>query len=156
VSGAAPMTTTGMSATASGAGVPPTVPVPEAVPAPLLSLALAPRLLFPVARAGYGAALLCAPGLALGLCAGQASSARARAVVRIVGARHLAQAALTMWRPRRTVLTVGAGIDGCHAASMLALAVASPGLRRAGLADAVAAGAFTAAGAAIASARPPR
>jgi hypothetical protein len=38
---------------------------------------------------------------------------------------------------------------------MLALAVTSPGLRRAGLADAVAASAFTATGAAFASARPP-
>ncbi len=144
-----------MSAAASGAGLPPTAPAPEAVPAPLLSRDLIPRLLFPAARACYGAALLSAPGLALGLVTGQAPSARARAVVRILGARHLAQAVLTMWRPRRTVLAAGAGIDGCHAASMLALAVASPALRRAGLADAVAAGAFTATGAAFASARPP-
>jgi hypothetical protein len=144
-----------MSAAASGTGLPPTAPVPEAVPAPLLSRDLIPRLLFPAARACYGAALLSAPGLALGLATGQAPSARARAVVRILGARHLAQAVLTTWRPRRTVLAAGAGIDGCHAASMLALAVASPGLRRAGLADAMAASAFTATGAAFASARPP-
>jgi hypothetical protein len=145
-----------MRAAASGAGLPPTAPVPEAVPAPLLSPALAPRLLFPAARAGYGAALLCAPGLALGLCTGQASSSRARAVVRFLGARHLAQAVLTLWRPRRDVIAAGAGIDGCHAASMLALAAADPRLRRAGLADALAATAFTTAGAVIASARPPR
>jgi hypothetical protein len=148
------VTETGISAAASGTGVPPTVPVPEAVPAPLLGTRRIPRLLFPVARACYGAALLSAPGLALGLVTGQAPSNRARAVVRILGARHLAQAALTMWRPRRTVLAAGAGIDGCHAASMLALAVARPGLRRAGLADAVAAGAFTATGAAFASTPP--
>jgi hypothetical protein len=150
------MTTTAMRAAASGTGLPPTAPVPEAVPAPLLNPALAPRLLFPAARAGYGAVLLCAPGLALGLCTGEASSSRARAVVRFLGARHLAQAVLTLWRPRRPVLAAGAGIDGCHAASMLALAVADPQLRRAGLADALAATAFTAAGAAIAGARPPR
>lgn len=156
MSGAAPMPSADMKAAASGPGLPPTAPVPEAVPDPLLSRALAPRLLFPAARAGYGAALLCAPGLALGLCTGQASSPRARAVVRFLGARHLAQAVLTLWRPRRKVLAAGAGIDGCHAASMLALAAADPHLRRAGLADAVAATAFTAAGAAIASARPPR
>jgi hypothetical protein len=149
------VTTTDMRAAASDTGLPPTAPVPEAVPAPLLTPALAPRLLFPAARACYGAVLLSAPGLALGLVTGQASSTRARAVVRILGARHLAQAALTMWRPRRTVLAAGAGIDGCHAASMLALGVTSPALRRAGLADAVAAGALTAAGAAFASARPP-
>jgi hypothetical protein len=145
-----------MNAAASDAGLPPTAPVPETVPAPLLTPALAARLLFPAARAGYGAALLCAPGLALGLCTGQASSARARTVLRILGARHLAQAVLTLWRPRRTVLAAGAGIDGCHAASMLALAAADPGLRRAGIADAATATAFAAAGAAIASAPPPR
>jgi hypothetical protein len=150
------VTDTGINAAASGTGLPPTVPVPEAVPATLLRSSLIPRLLFPAARACYGAALLSAPGLALGLVTGQAPSTRARAVVRILGARHLAQAVLTMWRPRRTVLAAGAGIDGCHAASMLALAVASPGLRRAGLTDAVAAGAFTATGAAFARARPPR
>lgn len=150
------MTGTGNRAAASGVGLPPTAPVPEAVPAPLLSRNLTPRLLFPAVRACYGTALLSAPGLALGLCTGEASSPRARAVVRVLGARHLAQAVLTLWQPRRRVLAAGAVIDGCHAASMLALAAADPSLRRAGLADAAAATAFTAAGAAIASARPPR
>ena len=146
--------------------LPPTTPVPEAVPAPLLSPALVSRVLFPAARACYGAALLCAPGLALGLCTGRESSQRARAVVRILGARHLAQAVLTLWRPSPAVLLSGAGIDACHAASMLALAVAEPQLRTAGIADCAAATAFTATGAlagagagavsaAVASARPP-
>jgi hypothetical protein len=140
--------------------------VPEAVPAPLLSPALVPRVLFPAARACYGAALLCAPGLVLGLATGQAPSPRARAVARILGARHLAQAVLTFWRPRPAVFLTGAGIDACHAASMLALAVADPRMRRAGIADAATAAAFTATGAltgagagaasmAVASARPP-
>ena len=150
------MTNAGIRAAASGTGLPPTAPVPEAVPAPLLSRNLIPRLLFPAARASYGTLLLSAPGLALGLCTGEASSQRARAVVRILGARHLAQALPTLWQPRQKVLAAGAGIDGFHAASMLALAAADPDLRRAGLADAVAATAFTAAGAVIASARPPR
>jgi len=147
-------------------GLPPTTPVPEAVPAPLLSPALVARLLFPAARACYGAALLCAPGLALGLSTGQAPSQRARTVVRILGARHLAQALLTLWRPRPAVLLAGAGIDACHAASMLALAVADPPMRRASIADGAAAAAFTATGAltgagagaasaTVASARPP-
>ena len=147
-------------------GAPPDVPVPEAVPARLLSPALIPRLLFPAVRACYGAALLCAPGPALGLATGQAQSPRARLVVRILGARHLAQAVLTLWRPRRAVYLAGAGIDACHAASMLALAAAEPRVRGAGIADALAATAFTATGAltgagtgaasaAVASARPP-
>jgi len=150
--------------------LPPTTPVPEAVPAPLLSLALVPQVLFPAARACYGAALLCAPGLALGLATGQAPSQRARAVARILGARHLAQAVLTLWRPRPAVFLAGAGIDACHAVSMVTLAVWDPRMRRAGLADALTATAFTATGAltssltdvgagvaslAVSSARPP-
>lgn len=125
-----------------------------------------PRVLFPAARACYGAALLCAPGLALGLFTGQAPSHRARTIARILGARHLAQAVLTLWRPRPAVLLAGAGVDACHTASMLALAVADPHMRRAGIADATAAAAFTATGAltgagagaataAVTSARPP-
>jgi len=135
---------------------PPTTPVPEAVPAPVL---------FPAARACYGVMLLCAPGVALSLSTGCAPSQRARVVARILGARHLAQAVLTLWRPRPAVLLAGAGVDACHAASMLALALADPRMRRAGIADAAIAVAFTATGAltgagaaataAVASARPP-
>ena len=116
-------------------------------PRPLLNPALIPRVLFPAVRACYGAALLCAPGPALGLATGQAPSRRARSVIRILGARHLAQAVLTLWRPRRAVYLAGAGIDACHAASMLALAAADPRMRGAGIADALAATAFTATGA---------
>jgi len=136
-------------------GLPPTAPVPEAVPAPLLSPALVPRVLFPAARACYGALLLCAPGLALGMCTGEASGRRTRVVTRILGARHLAQAALTLWRPRPAVLAAGAGVDGCHAVSMLALAAASPDTRRAGLTDAVTELAFAATGAVMATAAGP-
>jgi hypothetical protein len=128
--------------------------VPEAVPAPLLSPALpllSPallrRLLLPAVRACYGAALLCVPGLALGLATGQPPGQRERTVARVLGARHLAQAVLTAYRPRPGVFLAGAGVDACHAASMLALAAADARLRRAGLADAFAATAFTAAGA---------
>jgi hypothetical protein len=142
-------------------GPPPDTPVPEAAPAPLLNPALLPRLLFPAVRACYGTVLLCVPGAALGLSTGQPPSPRARAVARILGARHLAQAVLTLWRPSQAVFLAGAGVDACHAASMLALAAADPGLRHAGIADACAATAFTAtgammgAGAAVSSARPP-
>ena len=73
-------------------------------------------------------------------------------MVRILGARHLAQAVLTLWRPRRAVYLAGAGIDACHAASILALAAADPRMRRAGLTDAVAATALTATGAVMAAA----
>ena len=102
----------------------------------------------------------------IGRATGHATSQRACTVARILGARHLAQAVLTLWRPRPAMLLAGAGIDACHAASMLALAMAGPRVRRAGIADAVTAAAFTATGAltganagaasaAVASARPP-
>jgi hypothetical protein len=130
-------------------GAPPDVPVPEAVPAPLLSPALVPGVLFPALRACYGVALLCAPGPALRLATGQPPGPRGRTVARVLGVRHLAQAVLTAWRPRREVLLAGAGIDACHCASMLALAAADPRMRRAGFADALAAAAFTATGALI-------
>ena len=136
-------------------GAPPDAPVPEAVPTPLLSQALLPRVVFPVIRACYGAALLCVPGPALHLVTGRLPSPRACTVARVLGARHLAQAVLTLWRPRPAVLRAGACIDACHAASMLALAAAEPPMRRAGLADAAAATVFAATGAATTSARPP-
>jgi hypothetical protein len=54
---------------------------------------------FPLVRAVYGAMLLRAPGAAIRLCAGRPASSRARAVARLLGARHLAQAALTAGAP---------------------------------------------------------
>jgi hypothetical protein len=78
----------------------------------------------------------------IGLCAGQPPSVRARRVARALGLRHLAQAAITAWAPEPEVVAVGSVIDLCHAASMLALAAASQSLRRAELADALAAAAL--------------
>ena len=99
-----------------------------------------PPLAVPLARAGYGAALLCAPGPVIRACTGQVPSLRARRVARVLGIRHLAQAAITAWAPRRPgLVAAGAAVDICHAASMLALAAASQPLRRAELADALAA-----------------
>jgi hypothetical protein len=98
-----------------------------------------PRLLVPLARAGYGAALLCAPGPVIRVCTRQSPDLRARRVTRVLGIRHLAQAAVTGWAPGPGVVAVGAVIDLCHAASMLALAAAGQSLRRAELADALAA-----------------
>jgi hypothetical protein len=101
---------------------------------------------FPLVRAAYGVALLCAPGTAIRLCTGQAAGSRARAVTRLLGARHLVQAALTAGMPNAVMLAVGAQIDLVHSASMLALAAADPPLRRAGLADGITAATFAAVG----------
>ena len=105
-----------------------------------------------LARAGYGAVLLCAPGTVIGLCTGRPASARARAVARLLGARHLAQAAVTARTPTRAVVSTGAQADLAHAASMLAIGAANRPLRRAPLSDALVAVIFAALGAACAPA----
>ena len=97
------------------------------------------RLLVPLARAGYGTALLCAPGPMIGVVTGQPPSRRARQVARILGVRHLAQAAITALNPGPEVVALGVIVDLLHAASMFAFAATVPDLRRAELADALAA-----------------
>jgi hypothetical protein len=110
-------------------------------------------MVFPLVRGGYGAVLLCAPGAAVRLCSGRPASPRARAVTRVLGARHQIQAALTATAPSAFVLSTGAQVDLAHAASMLALAAADRPLRRAALADGLTAATFAAVGAAGARTR---
>jgi hypothetical protein len=97
------------------------------------------RLLVPLARAGYGAALLCAPGPMIGVVTGKPPSRRACQVARVLGVRHLAQAAVTALNPGPEVVALGVVVDLLHAASMFAFAAAVPDLRDAELADALAA-----------------
>jgi len=99
--------------------------------------ALAPRLAIPLVRAGYGAALLCAPGTMIRVCTGRRASLHARRVTQLLGIRHLAQAVTTAWAPRPRTVAAGVAVDLCHAASMVGLAAANRSMRRAGLADAV-------------------
>jgi hypothetical protein len=88
-----------------------------------------------LARAGYGLALLCVPGSMITAMTGEPASNRSRAVARVLGARHLAQAAVCGMVPIRALIRAGAAADGLHAASMLTLAGVEPGLRRTLLAD---------------------
>ena len=108
---------------------------------------------FSLTRAAYGAVLLCAPGAAIGLCTGQQASTRTRAVVRVLGSRHLIQAAVTARAPSALVLRAGVQVDLAHAASMLALGAVGRPLRRAPLADGLVAAIFAALGAAGAAAQ---
>lgn len=96
------------------------------------------------ARAGYGAVLVFAPGAVIGLYTGRQASPGARAVARVLGLRHLAQAAVTASTPTPAVLAIGAGVDLAHAASMLALGAPRWPLRRAPLSDALVAVIFAA------------
>ena len=109
------------------------------------------RLLVPLARAGYGAALLCAPGPMIGVVTGKPPSRRARQVARVLGVRHLAQAAVTVLNPGPEVVALGVVVDLLHAASMFAFAAVVPDLRDAELADALAATALAVAEPAMSS-----
>jgi hypothetical protein len=114
------------------------------------------RLLVPLARAGYGAALLCAPGPMIGVITGQPPSRRARRVARVLGVRQLAQAAVTALNPGPEVVALGVVVDLLHAASMFAFAAVVPDLRGAELADALAATALAVAEPALSSVSRPK
>jgi hypothetical protein len=98
-----------------------------------------------LARAGYGAALLCTPGYMIAAITGCPASRRARITARVLGARHLAQAAICGAMPVRGLIEAGTAVDGLHAASMFALAGTDRQNRAALLADALIATAFAAA-----------
>jgi hypothetical protein len=97
-----------------------------------------------LARGAYGIALCVAPGALMGLAGGPPPSRRTRAVARLLGARHLVQAAITSVAPDGAVLLLGAEVDLLHAASMAGLAVLAPRRRRIGLADGLIAAALAA------------
>ena len=112
-----------------------------------------PGSLLQVVRAGYGGALLIVPGPVIRLATGRPAGARARAVARVLGARHLLQAALTTAAASSAgSLGVGAVVDLAHAASMAALGLADRQVRRLTLSDALVESTFAAAGASAARA----
>jgi hypothetical protein len=108
---------------------------------------LATPTLLDAVRACYGGLLLAAPRRMLSVCTSGQPSPHALGVVRVLGARHLLQAALTAGVlsargpsediPPRQALLAGSGVDTAHAASMIGLALAHRPLRRAVLADAL-------------------
>jgi hypothetical protein len=97
-------------------------------------------------RVGYGAALVFLPGTTIFLATGRVPGRRTRRVAQVLGARHLAQAALTAAAPRPGVFAIGWQVDAVHAASMLLLAAVSRASRSAALTDALTEAAFVAAG----------
>ena len=90
-----------------------------------------------LARAAWGTACLLGPGTVGRLLAGHEPDARARRVLRVLGARHLVQAAGMRLLPAPVGLVGGAAVDGLHAGTALLAALADPRRRRAELADAV-------------------
>jgi hypothetical protein len=97
-------------------------------------------------RVSYGVALVMAPGLVTYLATGSFPGRRGRRVAQLLGARHLAQAAVTAFAPVPGVYALGAAVDAAHAGSMLVLATANRAARHAALTDALAEAVFAAVG----------
>ncbi len=98
-----------------------------------------------VLRAAYGAVLVTDPRLALRLGRAPEANGAQRTVVRILGARHLLQAAVCARWPTSTVRRVSGCTDALHAATEVLLAVFDRRRRRAATLDAVIAAGFAAA-----------
>ncbi|MGN6574677.1 MAG: hypothetical protein ACTHKG_03225, partial [Nocardioides sp.] len=112
---------------------------------------LSPAHLLLVLRSLWGVVLLARPrrvGDALGLELADASAGRN--VMRLLGGRHLGQAALTAARPTGPVVALGAAVDGIHSLTALGWGVLDRSHRRAGLTDAGLAAGFGVAGALVA------
>ncbi len=112
-------------------------------------------LLFAV-RGAVGACELGRPQQVAQLVGAPVIGASTLMVIRVLGARQLAQAVATQLRTTPTVLASGAAIDYLHAASLIALAIAKPQWRRAALPEAVLASCLAIAGASAAGALPRR
>jgi hypothetical protein len=106
------------------------------------------------ARVVYGLVLVAIPNRLLHMTSGQRATPRERALTRVLGARLLAQAAVTDVRPDAVSVALGAEVDLVHAASMLIWAVVDRQSRRLTLMSAALAGLFAAAGAAQARRTP--
>lgn len=100
-------------------------------------------------RASVGALLLARPGPLLSVLGGGGPDRAARRYARVLGARHLVEALVTVARPNPRVLWAGALVDGLHAASALAL-VEGRHHRRLAAFNTAGAIAFTGAGSALA------
>jgi len=99
-------------------------------------------------RAGYGAALIWRPGALLAARTGSMPSRAACTTCRVLGVRHLLQAAICAAYPARWLVRAGVAVDLLHAASMVALAGGNARMRPAALADSAVASGFAAIGAA--------
>jgi hypothetical protein len=102
-------------------------------------------------RVAWGVVLVAAPRPLLRAVAGRDDPGDRIAVVvlRVLGARHLAQAALEGLGPQPVLRYLGTAVDGLHALTALGLAVLDPRWRRAALTDSAVATAFAAATAAV-------
>ncbi len=89
-----------------------------------------------LSRAAWGVALLSRPRWVLTRVHRVRIDRPSLVIARILGARHLAQAALSGAAPTPAVLAMGVWVDGVHALTAVGLAVADRSRARAGLVDA--------------------
>ncbi|HEY2521341.1 MAG TPA: hypothetical protein VGJ19_14615 [Streptosporangiaceae bacterium] len=102
-------------------------------------------------RAGYGAVQLAAPGYSAEQQLGGPLDPATLRVVRVLGARQLAQAGLAQFWPARSLpaeplLGLGVAVDALHALSMVPVAATAPRWRRPALVSGLMATAFAVAG----------
>ena len=98
-------------------------------------------------RAAYGAVQLLLPAWSAEQLLGGPIELPGLAGVRVLGARQLAQAGLSVAAPTAPILRLGAGTDAAHALSMAALALADPKWRRPALVSGLTATVFAVGGA---------
>jgi hypothetical protein len=104
----------------------------------------------PALHTVWGGVLVCVPAPLFRL-TGAAPSPVACRLLRVLGARHLAQAAVTAARPGPASLRAGSVVDILHAASCAGLAVADPRWRRPAVLGGLSATALAATGLAAAT-----
>ncbi|WP_295126683.1 hypothetical protein [uncultured Leifsonia sp.] len=92
-------------------------------------------------RAVYGLLELASPDTVTVTALGRKPDTRMRTVIRVLGARHVAQSVLTMAKPH-TMHRLGGAVDLIHAGSMVGLAILDRRRRRAALVNAVVAALF--------------
>lgn len=95
------------------------------------------------ARVAWGMLLLTRPGVAARMLSGRPPYPRLELpVLRVLGLRHVAQAAFTAARPCPRTVVGGAGLDVLHALSGIGYAASNRSRRRTGLLDATIASGF--------------
>ena len=97
-------------------------------------------------RAAYGAVQLLLPAYSAEQLLGGPIEPPGLAGIRVLGARQLAQAGLSVAAPTAPLLRLGAGTDAAHALSMAVLALADPKWRRPALVSGLTATVFAVGG----------
>jgi hypothetical protein len=87
-----------------------------------------------ILRAGWGTLLLISPGTVLRLFGGADQGVMPRRVMRVLGARHVAQAGAE-WAFGGRARQIGTVVDLLHAATSVGFAFVDPRWRRAALSD---------------------